>query len=178
MNETEFQRLCQHASLLLHLPQPCDMGDSGVVVIDGVIVQVGFDETACAALICCEIGEPKPAAKVEIYKNLLELQSDFVGRLAAMFGLDRVNERLAYILGYENLRPGNIRLAQKGDSFDILVGRSLLTTVTPADARANGTRNVRGLAGVWLRRLQHALPQARPLATVAALPTSSRIAQK
>jgi hypothetical protein len=92
--------------------------------------------------------------------------------------LDRVNERLAYILGYENLRSSNIRLAQNGDSFDIVVGRSLLTTVTPADARANGTRNVRGLAGVWLRNLRHAMPQARPLATVAALPTSSRIAQK
>src|SRR6266699_2753727 len=25
--------------------------------------------------------------------------------------IDRVNERLAYILGYENLRPGNIRMA-------------------------------------------------------------------
>lgn len=92
--------------------------------------------------------------------------------------LDRVNERLAYILGYENLRPGNIRLAQRGDAFDIVVGRSLLTTVTPADARANGTRNVRGLAGVWLSNLRRALPQARPLSTVAALPTTNRIAQK
>src|SRR5437879_5307576 len=63
--------------------------------------------------------------------------------------LDRVNERLAYILGYENLRPGNIRVVDRGRESDILVGRSLLTTVTPQDARANGTRNVRGLARVW-----------------------------
>jgi hypothetical protein len=93
--------------------------------------------------------------------------------------LDRVNERLAYILGYENLRPGNIRLVARGrDHYDIRVGRSHLVTVTPADARANGTRNVRGLAQLWLRNLRDALPEARPLATVAQAPASTRIAQK
>jgi hypothetical protein len=92
--------------------------------------------------------------------------------------LDRVNERLAYILGYENLRPGNIRLVDRGDVVEIMVGRSLLTTVTPADARANGTRNVRGLAGVWLRNLRRALPQARPLPAVAQLPTATRVARR
>ena len=91
---------------------------------------------------------------------------------------DRINERLAYILGYENLRPSNIRLADRGQEIDILVGKSLLATVTPADARANGTRNLRGLAGVWLRNLRHALPQARPMARVAARPTGTRVAEK
>ncbi len=49
--------------------------------------------------------------------------------------IDRVNERLAYILRYENLRPGNIRMVAMGPDVQIRVGRSLLVTVTPADAR-------------------------------------------
>jgi hypothetical protein len=92
--------------------------------------------------------------------------------------LDQVNDRLAYILGYESLRPSNIRLVQNGGEFDIVVGNSKLVSVTAADARANGTRNVRGLAQVWLRNLRRAMPQARPLSAVAALPTSTQIARK
>jgi hypothetical protein len=89
-----------------------------------------------------------------------------------------VNDRLAYILGYENLRPGNIRLVDRGDIVEIRVGSRNLVTVTPTDARANGTRNVRGLAQVWLRNLRRAMPQARPLVTVAAVPSATRIARK
>src|SRR5438093_407880 len=88
--------------------------------------------------------------------------------------IDRVNERLAYILGYENLRPGNIRMAgMPGGSVEIRVGRSLLTTVTRADARANGARNPATLGRVWLRNLRAALPQARPLSRLAAVNSSA-----
>jgi hypothetical protein len=98
------------------------------------------------------------------------------GGMSAEQRLDRVNERLAYILGYESLRPGNIRLARAGDSVRIMVGRSLLTTVTPADARANGTRDVLGLARVWQRNLRDALPEARPMSLVAQRPDATRVA--
>ena len=82
--------------------------------------------------------------------------------------IDRVNERLAYILGYENLRPGNIRMVSMGPDIQIRVGKSLLTTVTRADARANGARNPHTLANIWVRNLRDALPQARPMARLAA----------
>jgi hypothetical protein len=91
--------------------------------------------------------------------------------------LDRVNERLAYILGYESLRPSSIRTVPQGSAVEIRVGKSLLTTVTPADARANGTRNVMGLAQVWLRNLRAALPEARPKSLIAARPSGDRMAR-
>jgi hypothetical protein len=86
--------------------------------------------------------------------------------------IDRVNERLAYILGYENLRPNNIRMVAMGPDVQIRVGRSLLVTVTPADARANGARRPETLARLWLRNLRDAMPQARPLSRLAS--TASR----
>jgi hypothetical protein len=98
------------------------------------------------------------------------------GGMTAEQRLDRVNERLAYILGYESLRPSNIRAQRQGAAVDIRVGKSLLTTVTPADARANGTRNVMGLARVWLRNLRAALPQARPMSLIATRPSRERVA--
>jgi hypothetical protein len=91
--------------------------------------------------------------------------------------IDRVNERLAYILGYENLRPNNIRMIAMGPEIQIRVGRSLLTTVTRADARANGARNPRTLANIWVRNLRDAMPQARPMARLASTATGTRIAR-
>jgi hypothetical protein len=90
--------------------------------------------------------------------------------------IDRVNERLAYILGYENLRPGNIRMVSVGPDVQIRVGRSLLVTVTRADARANGARRPESLARIWLRNLRDAMPQARPLPRVASTGSATRVA--
>jgi hypothetical protein len=100
------------------------------------------------------------------------------GGMSAEQRLDRVNERLAYILGYEPLRPSAIKAVPHGDVVELRVGQSLLTTVTPADARANGTRNVAGLARVWLRNLRDALPEARPGSRIAARPTKQRMARR
>ena len=62
------------------------------------------------------------------------------GRLTPERRIDQVNDRLARILGYESLRPENIRTKpMSGGEVEIWVGRSLLATVTRADARANGT---------------------------------------
>jgi hypothetical protein len=99
------------------------------------------------------------------------------GGMTAEQRLDRVNERLAYILGYESLRPNTVRLAKMGESVQIMVGRSLLTTVTLADARANGTRDVMGLARLWQRNLREALPEARPTPLIAKRPSATRVAR-
>ena len=99
------------------------------------------------------------------------------GGMTAEQRIDRVNERLAYILGYEDLRPRNIRLvSMRGNAVAIRVGHSMLVTVTRADARANGARNPRTLARVWLRNLRDACPQARPLPRIAAAGQVTRIA--
>ena len=100
------------------------------------------------------------------------------GGMTAQQRIDRVNERLAYILGYENLRPNNIRMVSMANgNTSINVGRSMLVTVTRADARANGARNPRTLARVWLRNLRDAMPSARPMSRIAAADTATRIAR-
>jgi hypothetical protein len=99
------------------------------------------------------------------------------GGMTAEQRLDRVNERLAYILGYENLRPGNIRMVSTpSGAQQIRVGKSLLVTVTRGDARANGARNPSTLARVWLRNLRDAMPQARPMANIAAAGSPTTVA--
>jgi hypothetical protein len=85
------------------------------------------------------------------------------GRLTPEQRIDQVNDRLAHILGYETLRPENIRMKpSRGGEVEIWVGHSLLTTVTEADARANGAPGPAAVAAVWTKNLQAALPQARP----------------
>jgi hypothetical protein len=93
--------------------------------------------------------------------------------------LNRVNERLAYIQGYESLRPGNIRMvAMPNGAQEIRVGDSLLVTVTRADARANGARNPATLGRIWLRNLRDSLPEARPLTVIAAAGDRTRTARR
>src|SRR5262245_45275897 len=104
------------------------------------------------------------AQKCVIANELCFVDRASAGGLTPEKRIDKVNERLAYILGYENLRPGNIRMVSMGNrGLAIMVGRSLLATVTRADARANGARNPETLGRIWLANLRQALPQARPL---------------
>lgn len=106
---------------------------------------------------------PSPAAKltqrcVVANENCFVLRGPAAG-LTPEQRIDLVNDRLANILGYENLRSVYLR-PNHGD-VEIRVGHSLLVTVTSRDALDNGT-NTGALARVWGRRLLVVLPQARP----------------
>jgi hypothetical protein len=72
----------------------------------------------------------------------------------------RLNDRLAVILGEENLSPSNIYLAPSGAYTHIYVGRSHLFTCVPEDARMAGESSTAALARKWVRKLRVALPQA------------------
>ena len=99
--------------------------------------------------------------KVVVANDLVAIARTGAGGLTADQRINRINERLAYILGYEPLAARDIYLRRVGNSYAIMVGQSLLMTVTTSDARANGT-TVSGLAREWLRNARMALPQARP----------------
>lgn len=75
--------------------------------------------------------------------------------------VNTINERLVDIIATEPLKPSQMRLATQAGQTVILVGKHLLTSVTPADAQANQT-TVPTLARFWLANLKRALPQARP----------------
>ena len=100
--------------------------------------------------------------KVIVANELIAIARVPAGGFTADQRIDRVNERLAYILGYEPLAPRDIYAVRaRGGSMSIMVGNRMLMTVTSADARANNT-TVAGLTRDWLMRCRDALPQARP----------------
>jgi len=100
--------------------------------------------------------------KVIVANELIAIARVPAGGFTADQRIDRVNERLAYILGYEPLAPRDIYAVRaRGGSMSIMVGNRMLMTVTSADARANNT-TVAGLTREWLMRSRDALPQARP----------------
>ena len=104
--------------------------------------------------------------KIVVSDQLIAIARTSAGGMSAHQRVDNVNERLAYILGYEPLAPRNIRaVAQSDGSRAIMVGRSLFITVTARDAQANET-TIAGLTRVWLARARQALPQARPFANL------------
>ncbi|MHB0912901.1 MAG: hypothetical protein ACYC2Y_05575 [Armatimonadota bacterium] len=110
--------------------------------------------------------------KVVVANELVAIARVSAGGFTAQERIDRVNERLAYILGYESLTPRSIYAVPRGGSRMIMVGNELLITVTPRDAAANNT-TVAGLTRIWLANAEAAIPEARPMPTgqrVAALP--------
>lgn len=77
------------------------------------------------------------------------------GHESAIQRMERVNDRLAYILGCENLKTVYTREDNKGDTC-IYVGRSLLVTVTPRDAASTGAMSPEVLANRWVKNLKQA----------------------
>lgn len=83
------------------------------------------------------------------------------GGLSAEQRVDKINERLNAIIAREPLAPSNIRLSVRGGTPSIYVGRSLVTSVTQADADANRQTKLQ-LARRWLYEYRRVLPLARP----------------
>ena len=87
------------------------------------------------------------------------------GGLTAAERVNAINERLVDIIATEPLKPSRMWLSTESGQTVIMVGKHLLTSVTPADAQALQT-TVPNLAHFWLANLKRALPQARPQAGV------------
>jgi len=103
--------------------------------------------------------------KVVVSDRLIAVARVPAGGFTATDRIGKVNDRLAYILGFEPLAPRYIRAERAGSDMAIMVGNRLLMTVTQSDARANHT-TVAGLTSVWLRAARAAIPQARPNANL------------
>lgn len=129
-------------------------------------VLMGLAVLALAASAAKAQVEPPPGGYTMQYKCVIANELCFLvrvgaGGMDATQRVDKLNERLAYILGYERLAPGNIYIRNVNGAPTIYVGRSELFSVTSADAEANGT-TPQALAQNWLANLRRALPQARP----------------
>jgi hypothetical protein len=124
-----------------------------MIMILGAIVILSVFASTVSAFTTSE--------KVIVANRIIAIARTPAGGYTADQRIGHINDRLAYILGYEPLAPRDIRAVPVGDSYAIMVGNRLLLTVTPADARANNT-TLRSLTRVWLRYAREAIPQARP----------------
>ena len=103
--------------------------------------------------------------KVVVANELIAISRVSAGGFSAQARIDKVNERLAYILGFEPLNPGSINAVRVGNTRVIMVGDTPLITVTSRDAAANNTTVV-GLTRTWVQLAREALPLARPTPSV------------
>lgn len=99
--------------------------------------------------------------KVVVANELIAIARVPAGGFSAQERVDRINERLAYIFGYESLDPRSISAVPRGSERLIMVGDTPLITVTARDARANNT-TIQDLTRTWLQLAKEAIPQARP----------------
>lgn len=115
--------------------------------------------------LCSTVSAFTMSEKVVVANELVAIARVPAGGFSAQERVDRVNERLAYILGFEPLDPGSINAVGVGSTRVIMVGNTPLMTVTMRDARANGT-TLQGLTRTWLQLAREALPLARPTPSI------------
>jgi hypothetical protein len=103
--------------------------------------------------------------KVVVANDLIAVARVPAGGMTADQRIGTVNDRLAYIIGYEPLKPSAIRISQCNGQTVIIVGRTTLITVTREDAQANHT-TINKLAQEWLKTARVAIPESRPIRAV------------
>jgi hypothetical protein len=95
-NEREFSELCRHAAVHLRLDKPEAIGAGGIFAVDGVECQLFFVPVSTSAQLVCELGDPAEHAQADLYRELFEIQSFFVGHIDAMFLRDPINETILF----------------------------------------------------------------------------------
>jgi hypothetical protein len=102
------------------------------------------------------------AEKIIVGDDVIMVARCSAGGMSTEERINSINDRLSRIIGYEDLRPGNIRISKLAGETVIMVGDELFLTVTRADARANNA-DIDSLARRWMRNARAVLFKARPV---------------
>ena len=93
-----FASLCASAALALGADDPDAAAEGDQFIARGVWCQLSECEDRPCALLICDLGEPQPATELDLYRQLLLIQSQFAGNTEAMFIRDPINEALLFTI--------------------------------------------------------------------------------
>jgi hypothetical protein len=95
---TSFTSLCANAALALGADDPDAAAEGDQFIAQGIWCQLSQCEDRPCALLICDLGDPQPATELDLYRQLLLIQSHFAGNTEAMFIRDPINEALLFTI--------------------------------------------------------------------------------
>ena len=94
-DKDNFTELCRAAAEDLRAdPEAVSRGEQ--FVASGVWCQIYHRAERHCAVLIYNLGDPDPATELQLYRELLQIQSIFAGNVEAMFIRDPINETLLY----------------------------------------------------------------------------------
>lgn len=97
MDRHAYEKFCRDASIDLNLRDPEQLGEGGLVEVEGVEMQLVWTGTRHMQLYM-EVGVLEDASRLEAYEAALAFQAQLAGQMTGMFVLDVAGDRLMFTL--------------------------------------------------------------------------------
>ena len=95
-DQDSFTSLCQAAAVALHADDPDAAARGDQFVAHGIWCQIVYRKERQCALLICDLGDAAPRTELELYREMLQIQSQLAGNMEAMFIGDPINETLLF----------------------------------------------------------------------------------
>lgn len=91
MDRESFNSLCARIAAALSVQDASAVERGEVFLVDGIECQLHYLTGRGSALASLELGDALPGTELDLYRQLLEIQSMLVGHMDAMFVRDPIN---------------------------------------------------------------------------------------
>ena len=96
MDRESFNSLCADVAAALRVQEVSAVERGDVFFVEGIECQLNYLTGRGSALANFELGDPHPGTELELYRQLLEIQSMLVGHMDALFIRDPINDSVLF----------------------------------------------------------------------------------
>ena len=96
LDRDSFTLLCNAAAVALRADDPEAAARGDQFVAHGIWCQIHHRKERNCLVLICDLGDPEPRTELELYREMLTIQSTFAGNMEAMFIRDPINETLLF----------------------------------------------------------------------------------
>lgn len=128
MDRHAYEKFCRDASIDLNLRDPEQLGQGGLVEVEGVEMQLVWTGTRHMQLYM-EVGVLEDASRLEAYEAALAFQAQLAGQMTGMFVLDVAGDRLMFTLSIpmaETMEGIDLAYVLRGFSGQVLDWRDTI----------------------------------------------------
>jgi hypothetical protein len=125
MDQQQYSELCRSTCLSLEISDTECLTNEGFLFIDGIRIQMMFDEVFSNYCILCitDIGEIPSLFKEKIFESLLMLNFLTGGKTTGVYAIDPISQRASFVVTLIN--PDSLSASDLADLLRCYASRSL-----------------------------------------------------
>lgn len=128
MDRHAYEKFCTDASIDLRLPDVHQLGQGGLIEVDGVEIQLLWGGKRHMQLFL-EVGVLDDASRLEAYEAALAFQTQLVGQVTGMFLFDAAGDRLMFSLAIpmsKNMAGRDLAFVLRGFAEQVATWRNTI----------------------------------------------------